>query len=110
MSVNHYENFPVASILLALVLATGGGSHLCLARSADDLADEGDASAEERLRALGAYEAALTKSNKARSRFHAISKSRPGNKRIPVADPALPRFAVRFKQDVTPPDIPPMTC
>ena len=59
MSVDHYENFPVASILLPRRLVPAVEAIYAFARSADDLADEGDALPGERLAALGAYEAAL---------------------------------------------------
>jgi squalene synthase HpnC len=59
MAVDHYENFPVASILLPRRLVPAVEAIYAFARSADDLADEGDAAPAERLAALGAYEAAL---------------------------------------------------
>jgi squalene synthase HpnC len=59
MSVDHYENFPVASILLPRRLAPAVEAIYAFARSADDIADEGDATPEQRLAALGAYEQAL---------------------------------------------------
>ena len=59
MSVNHYENFPVASILLPAGLRPAVHAIYAFARSADDLADEGDAAAEMRLAALQAYEQQL---------------------------------------------------
>lgn len=59
MSVDHYENFPVASILLPARLRPAVEVIYAYARSADDLADEGDASTEERLAALSAYESEL---------------------------------------------------
>jgi squalene synthase HpnC len=59
MPVDHYENFPVASILLPRRLVPAVEAIYAFARSADDLADEGDAVPNERLAALGAYEAAL---------------------------------------------------
>jgi squalene synthase HpnC len=55
MSVGHYENFPVASVLLPRRLRYAVGVIYRFARSADDLADEGDASADARLTALDAY-------------------------------------------------------
>ena len=42
MSVNHYENFPVASILLPKKLRKAVTDIYRFARCADDLADEGD--------------------------------------------------------------------
>lgn len=59
MSVDHYENFPVASILLPRRLVPAVEAIYAFARSADDLADEGPASAPERLAALEVYEQAL---------------------------------------------------
>jgi squalene synthase HpnC len=59
MPVDHYENFPVASILLPKKLVPAVEAIYAFARSADDLADEGDALPAQRLAALGAYEAAL---------------------------------------------------
>lgn len=59
MAVDHYENFPVASILLPRRLRPAVEAIYAFARSADDLADEGDASPEERLAALRAYDSAL---------------------------------------------------
>ena len=59
MPVDHYENFPVASFLLPRRLVPAVEAIYAFARSADDLADEGDASASERLAALHAYVTAL---------------------------------------------------
>lgn len=59
MSVDHYENFPVASVLLPRHLRPAVVALYHYARSADDLADEGDASPEQRLAALAAYRRAL---------------------------------------------------
>jgi squalene synthase HpnC len=59
MSANHYENFPVASILLPRHLRQAVLNIYRFARSADDIADEGDASDAERLRGLQRYRDAL---------------------------------------------------
>lgn len=59
MSIEHYENFPVASILLPKKLRPAVEAIYAFARSADDLADEGDASSETRINALNAYDAQL---------------------------------------------------
>ena len=59
MSVDHYENFPVASVLLPSALRPAVEAIYAFARSADDLADEGDASSAQRLSALAAYAAQL---------------------------------------------------
>jgi len=59
MSVDHYENFPVASILMPRRLRPAVEAIYAFARSADDIADEGDATPEQRLASLTAYEEAL---------------------------------------------------
>lgn len=59
MPVNHYENFPVASILLPKHLIKAVEAIYAFARSADDIADEGEALPFERIAALSAYQAAL---------------------------------------------------
>ena len=58
-SVNHYENFPVASWLCPAALRPAVRSLYHFARTADDLADEGDAPFEQRLRDLADYRAQL---------------------------------------------------
>lgn len=59
MAVDHYENFPVASILLPRRLVPAVEAIYAFARSADDIADEGDATPSARLAALAAYDAGL---------------------------------------------------
>ncbi len=54
MGVGHYENFPVASVLLPARLRTPVVALYRFCREADDIADEGDAPAEERQAALDA--------------------------------------------------------
>lgn len=58
-AVDHYENFPVASVLLPRPLRRPVAVIYRFARTADDLADEGDAAPAERLAALGALSDAL---------------------------------------------------
>jgi len=55
MPVNHYENFPVASVLLPASLRHPVAVIYRFARSADDFADEGDAPDHVRLASLAAY-------------------------------------------------------
>ncbi len=59
MPVDHYENFPVASWLLPKRLRRPVEAIYRFARSADDIADEGDAAPDERLAQLAAYRRAL---------------------------------------------------
>ncbi len=59
MPVNHYENFPVASILLPKRLRKPVAAIYHFARAADDIADEGKFTDEERLNQLDAFRAEL---------------------------------------------------
>jgi squalene synthase HpnC len=55
ITVGHYENFPVASLLLPAHLRPAVAVIYRFARTADDFADEGDAPPAERLAQLDAY-------------------------------------------------------
>ena len=57
--VSHYENFPVASVLCPPVFRPAIAAIYWFARTADDLADEGDAAPAQRLADLAAYRADL---------------------------------------------------
>lgn len=59
MAVDHYENFPVASVLLPRRLRRPVADIYRFARSADDIADEGDAEPDYRLKRLADYRLAL---------------------------------------------------
>ncbi len=70
---DHYENFPVASILCPARLRPVIGSIYAFARTADDLADEGDTPAAQRLADLAAYRADLL----------AVAQGQPASPRWP---------------------------
>ena len=102
MSVDHYENFPVASLLLPARLREPVTAIYGFARSADDIADEGSLSDRERLAGLDRYRAELD----------AIETGRPSQDPVlvrlrPVIDEyRLPLALFRdlldaFSQDVT---------
>jgi squalene synthase HpnC len=61
MSVDHYENFPVASVLLPRRLRKPVAAIYHFARAADDIADEGESSNEERLKRLDEFRAELAR-------------------------------------------------
>jgi phytoene synthase len=61
MAVQHYENFPVASVLLPSPLRHPVGLIYRFAREADDFADEGDAPAATRLAQLREFGEELRK-------------------------------------------------
>lgn len=58
-SVEHYENFPVASVLMPRRLRRPVAAIYHFARAADDIADEGELSNEERLKRLDEFRAEL---------------------------------------------------
>lgn len=76
MAVDHYENFPVASLLLPRRLREPVTDIYRYARAADDIADEGDASDAQRLAKLAEFRAEL----------HRIGAEPSG---APAASPAL---------------------
>jgi hydroxysqualene synthase len=57
--VDHYENFPVASLLCPPHLRPAVAAIYWFARTADDIADEGNAPAQQRLSDLAAYRSDL---------------------------------------------------
>jgi phytoene synthase len=59
VSVGHYENFPVASLLLPRELRDPVAVIYRFARTADDFADEGNDPPETRLRKLGVFKSNL---------------------------------------------------
>jgi len=59
MSVDHYENFPVASILMPKHLRKPVAAIYHFARAADDIADEGDLTDEQRLLLLDEFRVQL---------------------------------------------------
>jgi hydroxysqualene synthase len=59
VSIEHYENFPVASVLCPPALRPPIQAIYHFARTADDLADEGDATPEQRRELLLRYREAL---------------------------------------------------
>lgn len=99
MGIGHYENFPVASILLPRRLRAPVRAIYRFARTADDIADEGDAAPSERLAALEAL----------RAQIDAIERGRPSewpDLAAAVSEHALPAHLLRdllsaFAQDVT---------
>jgi squalene synthase HpnC len=61
VTIDHYENFPVASVLLPPHLRTPVELIYRFARAADDFADEGDLSNDERLTLLAGFSAELSR-------------------------------------------------
>ena len=61
MPVDHYENFPVASVLLPRRLRKPVAAIYHFARAADDIADEGELSSDERLKQLDEFRVELAR-------------------------------------------------
>ncbi len=72
MSIDHYENFPVASLLLPAPLRPAVAAIYVFARTADDFADEGDLPAAERLRLLAGYQAELDRIERNEATEHPV--------------------------------------
>jgi squalene synthase HpnC len=97
----HYENFPVASVLLPARLRPAVQVIYAFARSADDIADEGDAGPAARIAALERYEAALRGIDQQVPQ-HDPMFSALANVMTQYKLPSAPFFALlsAFKQDV----------
>ncbi|MDO8788080.1 MAG: squalene synthase HpnC [Sulfuritalea sp.] len=72
MAVDHYENFPVASILLPASLREPVAAIYGFARSADDFADEGDLSPQQRRALLAGYQAELDAIERGEPTLHPV--------------------------------------
>jgi squalene synthase HpnC len=83
----HYENFPVASLLCPPRLRPAVAAIYGFARTADDIADEGEALPEQRLHDLAAYRADLL----------AAAAGRPGSQRWPQVFGALQPVIAQFQ-------------
>lgn len=99
--MTHYENFPVASLLLPKKLRRPIAAIYRFAREADDLADEGDADTQTRLAALNALADDLEKIRAGMPPLHPASR---GLVKV-IADHSLPMEPLKdllsaFCQDV----------
>ena len=105
VSVEHYENFPVASLLCPPALRPAVRAIYGFARTADDLADEGDMPASARLDELAAYRSELVTVAGGRApsaRWAAVFDPLAGalaRHRLPL--PLLLDLLDAFEQDVT---------
>jgi squalene synthase HpnC len=70
--VDHYENFPVASWLLPNRLRRPAEAIYLFARSADDIADEGDAPRATRLEQLATYQTELDRIERGETTTHPV--------------------------------------
>lgn len=118
MGVGHYENFPVASLLSPPALRPAIVAIYRFARTADDIADEGDAPPAQRLADLAAYRSALDAALAANGNANAdaaVAASRWPEVFVPLAArarqfalpaPLLHALLDAFEQDVHNPPYP----
>jgi len=99
---NHYENFPTASKLLRADLRPAVAAIYAYARHADDLADEGDAPAEIRLKQLDAWETLLERCEQGEQIDHPIFQALSDSIHKHHLDiEELNNLLIAFRMDVT---------
>lgn len=110
MSIDHYENFPVASILCPAPLRPAVTAIYHFARTADDIADEGNAIPAARLADLAAYRndlAAVLAGSAAGPRWPQIFEPLAlWVRRFDLPGPLLHALLDAFEQDVQNPPYP----
>ena len=94
--IDHYENFPVASLLCPPALRVPIAAIYHFARTADDLADEGTISPAQRLADLACYRAQLQLAADNRTAVSAAAAS-PTLSLSDVAPAFDPRWALQFQ-------------
>jgi squalene synthase HpnC len=99
MGVGHYENFPVASLLAPPALRPAIRAIYRFARTADDLADEGDAAPAGRLGALAGLREQLDRIERGQSSDWPDLATAIRDHDLPVA--RLRDLLSAFEQDVT---------
>jgi squalene synthase HpnC len=102
MSIEHYENFPVASLLLPRHLRPAVETVYTFARTADDFADEGDFTNDERLEKLNHYQDELNKIANGEMSNHALFirlRHHIHEFQIPIS--YFHNLLSAFKQDIT---------
>lgn len=110
MSIDHYENFPVASVLCPPAVRPAVLAIYHFARTADDLADEGDTEPAQRLADLAAYRQDLQATLESRPtapRWRRVfDRLAPCIGRYRLPPPLLHDLLDAFEQDVRNPDYP----
>ena len=101
MAVDHYENFPVASLLLPARLREPVAAIYGFARSADDFADEGDLPPAQRHELLAGYQAQLDALERGEASDHPVFRRlQPVVARYRLPVPLLRDLLDAFSQDV----------
>ncbi|QMT39849.1 squalene synthase HpnC [Neisseria shayeganii] len=102
MSVGHYENFPVGSLALPRRLRRPVHAIYAFARTADDMADEGEAEASARLEQLAGLRAELDRMAAGQTPQTALMQRLQREAVQPFALPLVPFYDLlsAFEQDV----------
>ncbi len=98
---SHYENFPVASLLLPRTLRQPIAVIYAFARSADDFADEGQLSEQQRLEKLNAYSQQLESLGKTQTTDPIFIALEDVINRHQLPLQLFNDLLIAFKQDVT---------
>jgi squalene synthase HpnC len=101
LPVAHYENFPVASWLVPARLRRPIEAIYGFARAADDVADEGEASAAERLAELGRFASALDRIEAGEPPGEPFERIGDAVREWSLPVPLLRDLIDAFRQDVT---------
>lgn len=98
---NHYENFPVLSFLVPKHLRKHVAIVYQFARKADDIADEGELTNEERLTQLNEFESQLqqTKHTTSKDKFWNALHNSISEKNLEIRN--FSNLLLAFKQDIT---------
>lgn len=98
---NHYENFPVLSFLVPKHLRKHVAIVYQFARKADDIADEGDRTNEERLTQLNEFELELqqTEQGESKNKFWNALHNSISEKNLGIQN--FTNLLHAFKQDIT---------
>ena len=101
MGVNHYENFPVGSLVMPRRLRRPTHAIYAFARTADDIADEGNDEAAERIRKLDGLAAELDRIGAGETPQTALMQRLQREAVVPFAMPLQPFYDLlsAFKQD-----------
>lgn len=101
MAVNHYENFPVGSLVMPRRLRRPTHAIYAFARTADDIADEGHDEAAERIRKLDELSAELDRIAAGQTPQTALMQRLQREAIAPFAMPLQPFYDLlsAFKQD-----------
>jgi len=97
----HYENFPVASLLIPRAKRPHVAALYAFARTADDFADEPGLSSSERLQALGEWRARLSECSQGQPRHPIFLALRDTLERHALPVELCSRLLDAFESDVT---------